>query len=148
MPRSGVSGPNATGTQGGTSRYCGTCGARIEPGEVFCGQCGTPVGSGGNSLGAYGGGRNSGSGRYQMEDEDVWSPGQGDALTEAIAPTPMPAHFGRAAASSPYSGTYASASGYDEAGSERTTRIVWGVLCLVVSLLLAAAAVGVAVLWQ
>src|SRR5215469_15139652 len=102
--RSGASGPNMGGTQGGTSRYCGTCGARIEPGEVFCGQCGTPVGAGGNSLGAYSGGRSSGSGRYRMEDDDdVWSPGQGDALTEAIPPAPMPAQFGRGVVSSPYS---------------------------------------------
>lgn len=151
LSRTGVSGPNVAGTQSSTSRYCGTCGARIEPGEVFCGQCGTPVGAGGTSLGAYGGGRGSGSGRYRVEDDEVWSPGQGDALTEAILPgppAPMPAQFGRGAVSSPYGATYAPASGYDDAGSARTTRIVWGILCLVASLLLAAAAVGVAVIWQ
>jgi zinc-ribbon domain len=151
LSRTGASGPNAGGTQGGSSRYCGTCGARIEPGEVFCGQCGTPVGAGGNNPGAYGGGRSSASGRYRTEDEGVWSPGQGDALTEAIMsgpPTPMPAQFGRGAVSSPYSATYAPTSGYDNAGSARTTRIVWGILCLVASLLLAAAAVGVYVIWQ
>src|SRR5215472_10533832 len=93
LSRTGTSGPNVGGTQSGTSRYCGTCGARIEPGEVFCGQCGTPVGAGGSSLGNYGGGRSSGAGRYRMED-DVWSPGQGDALTEAVPPVPMPAQFG------------------------------------------------------
>jgi hypothetical protein len=149
LTRTGASGPNMGGTQGGTSRYCGTCGARIEPGEVFCGQCGTPVGAGGNTLGAYGGGRSSGSGRYRMEeDDDVWSPGQGDALTEAIPPPPNPAQFGRGVVSSPYSATYASVAGYDETGSARNTRIMWGILCLVASLLLAAAAVGVAVIWQ
>jgi len=82
------------------------------------------------------------------DDDDVWSPGQGDALTEAIPPAPMPAQFGRGVVSSPYSATYASAAGYDETGSARNTRIMWGILCLVASLLLAAAAVGVAVIWQ
>ena len=44
--------------------------------------------------------------------------------------------------------TYAATAGYDDTASARTTRIMWGILCLVASFLLAAAAVGVAVIWR
>jgi hypothetical protein len=136
---------------GGTGRYCGTCGARIERGEVFCGQCGTPVGSSGNSYDATGGGRSSPAGassRYIAGDDDGWSLAHGDALTEAIVPSPpppMPAQYNRGASGIPYnqySATSYAAS--QESDSARTTRIIWGVLCLVASLLVAGAAVLVA----
>jgi hypothetical protein len=148
--RTGTSG--APNTYGGTGRYCGTCGARIERGEVFCGQCGTPVGASGNSYDAQGGGRSSPTGtssRYSVGEEEVWSPAHEDALTEAIIPSPpppMPAHYNRGAPGTPYnqySGTSYAAS--PESGSARTTRIIWGVLCLVASLLVAGAAVLIAV---
>ena len=69
-------------TPGGNGRFCGTCGARIERGEVFCGQCGTPVGS---SRTSYTGQGMTGSGpsRYVVGDDDDWSPGNGGELTEA-----------------------------------------------------------------
>jgi hypothetical protein len=148
--RAGTSG--APNTYGGTGRYCGTCGARIERGEVFCGQCGTPVGASGNSYDASGGGRSSPTGassRYIVGDEDVWSPAHGDALTEAMVPSPpppIPAQYNRGAPGVPYN--QYSATNYpasQENESARTTRIIWGVLCLVASLLVAGAAVLVAV---
>lgn len=148
--RAGTSGtPN---TYGGNGRYCGTCGARIEQGEVFCGQCGTPVGASGNSYDASGGGRSSPTGassRYIVGDEDVWSPARGDALTEAMVPSPpppIPAQYNRAAPGVPYnqySATNYAAS--PENQSARATRIIWGILCLVASLLVAGAAVLVAI---
>jgi hypothetical protein len=118
-------------------RYCGTCGARIGPGEAFCGQCGTPVGSSaGASAGDYGGGRElatSAASRYYVGDGDVWAPGQGDAPTEAYAPTPsMPYNLPLQA--TPYSrpgyGSGADMRGAQAAGPSRSARIVLGVLCL------------------
>ena len=34
---------NADLGPGPSSRFCGTCGARVEAGKQFCGQCGSPV---------------------------------------------------------------------------------------------------------
>jgi hypothetical protein len=153
--------PSQVGTStqtglGGPARYCGTCGARIERGEVFCGQCGTPVGPSDNNLGNYGSGRNTGS--YRAEDDDeVWSPGQGDALTEAMLPgppTPMLAPYNRGVGTSSYTSGfgatsgYGSATDYDAVQAARSTRILWGILCLVASLMLAGMAMAVALLWQ
>jgi len=137
-----------TGTQG-TSRYCGTCGARIERGEVFCGQCGTPVGASGNNFGNAGGRSAVGGSpsRYFVGDEEMWSPTQGDALTEAYVPSPpppMPARYNQGMASAPYHqgyGTPAPLAGQPANASARTARIVWGVICLAASLLTAGAAV-------
>jgi hypothetical protein len=128
----------------GTGRYCGACGARIERGEVFCGQCGTPVGASGNSYDDVGGGRSSPTGapsRYIVGDDDEWSPARGDSLTEALAPPPpMPAQYNRGGVPyNPYSAT-----SYTASSSSRTARIIWGVLCLIASLLVAGAAVLVA----
>jgi hypothetical protein len=140
-----------TSTQTGSSpaRYCGTCGARIERGEVFCGQCGTPVGPSGNNVGSYGG-RNTGS-YMARDDDDVWSPSHGDALTEAMIPgppTPMPAPYNRGVGGSPYSSGYSSATSYEAVQSARASRILWGILCLVASLMMAGVAGAVALLWK
>ena len=143
---------NATGVTGAqnTSRYCGTCGARIERGEVFCGQCGTPVGASGNNFGNAGnpGGRSAVGGspsRYVAGDDEMWSPTQGDALTEAyVPPPPMPARYNQSMAGAPYNqgyGTPAPQAGQAANASARTARIVWGVICLAASLMMAGAAV-------
>jgi hypothetical protein len=152
-PNGGFPSQVGIGTQTGgiaLARYCGTCGARIERGEVFCGQCGTPVGPSGNNLGTYGGGRNTGS-YLAGDDDEVWSPSHGDALTEAMLPgppTPMPAPYNRGVSGSPYSSGYGTATSYDGVQSSRSIRILWGILCLVASLMLAGVAVAVGVLWH
>ncbi len=137
-------------TPGGNGRFCGTCGARIERGEVFCGQCGTPVGS---SRTSYTGQGMTGSGpsRYVVGDDDDWSPGNGSELTEALMPSPpvpMPAQYNRGISGLAYNQAYGSSAGYGSAAasqSSRTTRVVWGVVCLVASLVVAGAAVLVAI---
>jgi len=138
-------------TQGGNSRYCGTCGARIERGEVFCGQCGTPVGTGRNSYGGQGM-TSSAPSRYVVGDDDSWSPARESELTEAIMPfrpPPMPAQYNRGISGPPYNQSYGAVPGYAASGaqsrSNRTARIVWGVVCLVSSLVVAGAAVLVAI---
>lgn len=137
--------------QGGTSRYCGTCGARIERGEVFCGQCGTPVGSGRNSYGGQGM-TSSAPSRYMTgDDEEAWSPANSSEFTEAILPSPppaMPAQYNRGVPGLPYNQAYGSGTVYAASpgsGANRSARIVWGVVCLVASLVIAGAAVLVAV---
>ena len=126
-------GGQPTPLAGQTVRYCGTCGARIGPGEAFCGQCGTPVGA---SSGDYGAGRDvatSTASRYYVGESNLWAPEQGDAPTEAYAPTPsMP--FNR-----PLQGVSYSRSGYNSgvdvpgaqaAGPSRSARVILGLLCL------------------
>jgi hypothetical protein len=128
-----------------TSRYCGTCGARIAPGEAFCGQCGTPVGAGSNigtalhpASGQYG--------RYQVESNSTWSPAQGDAPTEAFIPS-SGQPYARGYSSAPNArGGYASSPGAAATpadASARTGRIIVGVVCLIGSL---ASAIGAIVL--
>ncbi len=155
MPRytppfsSRVGTPSVPTNQGGNGRYCGTCGARIERGEVFCGQCGTPVGTGRNTYTGQGI-PTSAPARYVVGDDETWSPAHGSDLTEAIMPSPpppMPAQYNRGVSGAPYNQAYGSAPGYASpktGQSNRTARVVWGVVCLVGSLVVAGAAVLVA----
>lgn len=97
-PHSGVRG--GSGVYGGaapnTNRYCGTCGAEIEPGMQFCGQCGTPVvGAAGFDGASYTGaprrGTNPPAARSTYTGNSQpgysrWSPADQDAPTEQFTP--------------------------------------------------------------
>jgi hypothetical protein len=136
------------GTQTSTSRYCGTCGARIAPGEAFCGQCGTPVGSGSGDFGTALNMPGGAPTRYHVGSGAEWSSAAGDAPTEAFAVSPL-GGYGRTP-SMPYGQSgYGPNSGMpqvgDASGSSRTLRIVIGILCLAGSLVSAVAAVIIAV---
>ena len=128
-----------------TSRYCGTCGARIAPGEAFCGQCGTPVGAGSN-LGTSLQPASGQYGRYQIESNSTWSPAQGDAPTEAFIPSSGQPYV-RGFSSAPNArGGYSPSTGAPATpadASARTGRIIVGVVCLIGSL---ASAIGAIVL--
>lgn len=135
----------STAAPASTSRYCGTCGARIAPGEAFCGQCGTPVGAG-SSVGATSLHPASGQyGRYQIESDSTWASTAGDAPTEAFVSSAQ--QYGRGFSSAPNGrGGYASLPGATPADtSARTGRIIVGVVCLIGSL---ASAIGAIVLAQ
>ena len=134
----------STAAPASTSRYCGTCGARIAPGEAFCGQCGTPVGAGSN-VGTSLHPASDQYGRYQIESDSTWSPAAGDAPTEAFVPsTAQP--YGRGFSGAPNGrGGYTSLPGATSApgATPRTGRIIVGVVCLIGSL---ASAIGAIVL--
>lgn len=146
--------PPVPAVGGPSSRYCGTCGARIENGQSFCGQCGTPV----DAATPYSGteynaaARSADAVRYQIGAVDEW--GNGDALTEAIADVP-PAHLasgfarsGLHSPASPYGAGYAAGAGAPPletpTGSSRTLRVVLGVICLACSVASAVAAIVLA----
>lgn len=126
----------STAAPASTSRYCGTCGARIAPGEVFCGQCGTPVGAGSNAGTSLQPAANQ-YGRYQIDGDSAWSPAEGDAPTEAFVPTSAQSYARGGYTPSP--GAQATPAN----ASARTGRIIVGVICLTGSL---ASAIGAIVL--
>jgi hypothetical protein len=144
VPRHAASASQRPSGGGGTARYCGTCGARIVPGEAFCGQCGSPVGAGPEYT------RNmptSASSRFTSGERDTWEVGDGDAPTEAFdyPPPPVVAPYNRGGLSS---GQYAPRYGATPApptAAMRTNRTLLGLLCLLGSLLSAAAAVLLAI---
>jgi hypothetical protein len=134
-----------------TTRYCGTCGAALEPGRQFCGQCGSPVTAGGAS-GIHEGtvftSVPSGSGRYANPSGDGWAANDYDAPTEEQIGTPLgaPLGFGQSplyARSGVYgAGRAASAS----PGMSRELRVLVGILCLLGGLFSAAGAIALAYL--
>jgi zinc ribbon protein len=133
----------ATGPQG-TARFCGTCGARIEPGEAFCGQCGSPVGAGADYTRDM---TVSDSSRYGA-DTGAWGDGGGDAPTEAYdyPPPPVVAPYNRGGLSGgPYTPSRFGATPAPSPATSRTNRTLFGLLCLVGSLLSAAGAVYLAI---
>lgn len=136
-----VAGPTTPAPAGATStRYCGTCGAPLDPGRPFCGQCGTPV-----STSGVNGGVNappmpaspSSSGLYRGSSAGWsgtgWDGSDGDAPT--VAELPMDDLYGG------YSGRSAGAVADD---SSRTLRLVVGILCLIGSFATAIAAIVLA----
>lgn len=143
-PRSAGSTPPAP--RGGTARFCGTCGARLEPGEAFCGQCGTPVGAGSDYT------RNvpaDSPSRYYVGG-DGWSGGNGDAYTEAYTAPPLPpvAPYNRPSAvgGGPYTpGNFGASAAPRAADQSQAGRIVFGLLCILGSIVSAAGAVYLAV---
>lgn len=146
-----VSGPSSAmgmGTNSGATRYCGTCGARIAPGEAFCGQCGTPIGASGGDYGTVNMSAGPAS-RYQIGAD--WSTAGGEAATEEYA-APLASAYPRTPPGVPFAATgYGSGAsrpplaGAAPGGSGRTVRIVFGILCLVGSIGSAIAAIIVAI---
>lgn len=134
-----------TGNVGATSRYCGTCGARITGNEAFCGQCGTPIG-GANDFGTSLDVRSSDAGRYG--GSGAWTPGEGDALTEPFVVSPV-GGYPRTPANNPYAqmgyGGSGAMNGQASADSSRGIKTLFGVLCLVASVASAVGAVFLAV---
>jgi zinc-ribbon domain len=111
-----------------STRYCGACGARIEPGQTFCGQCGTPV----SASGVFSSGMtsvSSDSGHYIVGGYPEWDPEDRDAPTVVDAPI---------------RGGYRAPSTGDASG--RALRIIVGVLCLLGSLISAIAAIVLAII--
>ncbi len=141
-PGSPVAG-RGLGTQTSTSRYCGTCGARVAAGEAFCGQCGTPVGGSSADFGTSLNVPGAGPARYHVGMG--WSDGEGDAPTEAFGVSQGSRY--PYAGGTPYAqmGYGREAQGAGASSSSRTIRIVAGVLCLAGSLVSAIAAVILAV---
>lgn len=111
-----------------STRYCGACGARIEPGQTFCGQCGTPV----SASGVFSSGMtsvSSDSGHYIVGGYPEWDPEDRDAPTVVDAPV---------------RGGYRAPSTSDASG--RALRVIVGVLCLLGSLISAIAAIVLALI--
>lgn len=144
----GATPPSPRGGTGGTARFCGTCGARLEPGEAFCGQCGTPVGASGDYT------RNvhaEAPSRYYAGGDGGWSGGSdGDDYTEAYSPPPLPpaAPYNRpsAAGSGPYTPPGFGAQATPRAADQsQAGRIVFGLLCILGSIVSAAGAVYLAI---
>lgn len=141
---SGATPPSPRGGAGaGTARFCGTCGARLEPGEAFCGQCGTPVGASGDYTRNVPAGPTS---RYYAGGNGAWSSGGDDAYTEEYTAPPLPAAAPYNRPSAPGGGVYTPANfGATAAPVEsRAGRVVFGLLCIVGSLISAAGAVYLA----
>ena len=134
-------GGRARTSSGATGRFCGTCGARVAGGEMYCGQCGSPVAQlSGTATGRVGMPMTLGNGTLAG-----WSQAEGDAPTEAFVVSQR--GLSRPGSSTPFpAGPYGHTSGVPATAtsSTRTMRVIFGVLCLVGSLVSAAAAVIVA----
>lgn len=136
-----MSGPNS-GANRASSRFCGTCGARITGTETFCGQCGAPV-----NVGSQPG---SGAGRYQLGGVSSWDD-DNDAYTEAMPETPTMAASHNPFAVDSYGRSYPQPYGARgmQAGAgamSRSTRLTWGIVCLAISIVLALGAIAILVL--
>ncbi|HEV2238153.1 MAG TPA: zinc-ribbon domain-containing protein [Ktedonobacterales bacterium] len=148
-PRSGYAdqptvGPSARATgaelgMGPSSRFCGTCGARIEAGKQFCGQCGSPI--------LPSAGLDDGTALQRSVypsgvrgAADSWGAADQDAPTEEFGQFGLggyPQQFGA-------SGYYAR-SGVSPAAQRSDTRILIGIFCVLGGLLSAAAALILAI---
>ena len=133
------------------TRYCGTCGAQLEPGEQYCGQCGTPASAAsGTELRTSLRPTPNAPGRYRDEPdpgEEGWNPYDHDAPTEAYAPS-VHAGMGQSYPGYGRSMPGAYAGGYpDQArrGPNRELRIVLGILCILGGLVSGAGAIILAI---
>jgi hypothetical protein len=111
-----------------STRFCGACGARIEPGQTFCGQCGTPVSASG-VFSAASPAVTSESGHYIVGAYPEWDARDRDAPTVVDAPI--------------RGGNRARPV---ENVSGRALRVIVGVLCLLGSLISAIAAIVLALI--
>ena len=132
------------------TRYCGACGALIGPGEQYCGQCGTPlVATSGTELRTAMRPTPSAPGRYRGDgdmNDEVWSPYDNDAPTEAYTPSiggglgqsyPVYSHGMPGAYSQPVNGA-----------RNRELRVVLGILCILGGLVSGAGAIILAITWH
>lgn len=134
-------GARARTSAGGTGRFCGTCGARVAPGEMYCGQCGSPVGQlSGTMTGRVDAPVTLGNGTATG-----WSEVEGDAPTEAFVVTQRGYSRPGSATAFP-TGRYGQQADarVTTPNSTRTMRVIFGVLCIAGSLVSALAAVIVA----
>jgi zinc-ribbon domain len=142
-PPAGPMGRPGTRASGGTGtgRYCGTCGARIEPGEQFCGQCGTPLFSGsGVDLGTAYRPTQFAPASYGAASAPDWTPADHDAPT-----VEYPEMLGGMGSGYPgrMGSSYAPAS--PDRGGNRELRIVLGILCILGGLVSGAGAIFLAI---
>lgn len=141
-PPSPMSRPGTHAARGtGTGRYCGTCGARIEPGEQFCGQCGTPLLSGsGVDLGTAYRPAAFPPPSYAVDSADNWVPADHDAPT-----IEYPEMLGGMGPSYPGRMGYAHLTPTSAPGANRELRIVFGILCILGGLVSGAGAIFLAI---
>lgn len=128
--------PNATLSGGlSTSHFCGSCGARIEPGQQFCGQCGAA-----SSFGVSSPEHGTELQRTRFTPapsgsmSGAWSTDEYDAPTEAFSdalPSLAPG----------YSSTGPRSYGAQSRGVSREVRIVFGILCILGGLVSGAGAI-------
>lgn len=141
-PRSGAYGGGAPAT----TRYCGACGAEIEPGRQFCGQCGTPVGrledeGDPRTIGAPRRGTFPPAAYADDGDDEMWSPADQDAPTEQFSPP-----YARPSAGYRQSGYYQAVGQAPGGGLSREMRVFLGILCILGALVSGAGAIVLALL--
>jgi hypothetical protein len=118
-----------------TSQFCGSCGARIEPGQQFCGQCGAA-----SSFGVSSPEHGTELQRTRFTPgpsgsmSGAWSTDEYDAPTEAFSdafPSVAPG----------YSSAGPRSYGDQPRGMSRELRIIFGILCILGGLVSGAAAI-------
>jgi hypothetical protein len=127
---------NAELGMGPSSRFCGTCGARVEAGKQFCGQCGSPI----LPTGAL----DDGTALQRASFPGLRGPGDSWGAADADAPTEA---FGQFAGSS-YPRQFGASGYYGQVSPAQRadTRILIGIFCVLGGLLSAAAAIVLAIL--
>lgn len=131
---------SGAGADRATTRFCGSCGARIVGTETFCGQCGAPLN--GSQPG-------TGAGRYALGGVSSWD--DNDAYTEAMPESPTMAAAHNPFAVDPYARSFPQPYGArgvqaNAGGLPRSTRLTWGIVCLAISIVLALGAIAILVL--
>ncbi len=158
-PTSGTSGTRTgTATSFGApsdTRYCGNCGARLDTGAAFCGQCGAPTRPTTQApFEAPTRQTPADSSRYHVGIDSGWHTEEANALTEAIPDVPVggyPRGGLRSQAGPAYSpAAYPSRPGgaATRTDGSRSTRIVFGIVCLAGSIASASVAVILALTSQ
>jgi hypothetical protein len=128
-----------------TAHYCGSCGARLVPGEQFCGQCGTPVFVAEPPEGTAFGRTPFTPSPYGDDQGDGWGegayPDDYNAPTEEYSDLPSRGRAGYGSGGYPgafrgsYSGAYPSGYAGDPrdghmSSSDRRLLTVFGIVCL------------------
>ncbi|HEX9056394.1 MAG TPA: zinc ribbon domain-containing protein [Ktedonobacterales bacterium] len=144
FPAGSTSRPGTRGPAGrSTGLFCGTCGARIEPGEQFCGQCGTPVFAGGSGADHGTSLRPAQPAPSRYGSAESWTPADNDAPTMSYSD--MQGELGPGYPGRMGSGIYdPHAEGMGRAPANRELRIVFGLLCILGGLVSGAGAIVLA----